>query len=401
MKLCIVIPALDEEDSIEKIIVRSLEARDEIIKNTDVDAVEVTVVSDGSTDRTVEIATQYKDQINLIVFEKNKGYGAAIKQGWLESEAELLSFLDADGTCDPKFFVELCNQITRSNSDVALGCRLNQDSKMPLTRRFGNTMFSILLTYLSSEKVRDTASGMRVVRRTILPELMPLPDGLHFTPAMSARALLSNQIKISEKDMPYEERDGESKLHIWKDGIRFLSVIIKTAILYRPNRLLSVAGFVCFIVALLLMIVPVMNYAKVQMLEDWMIYRFTVSNTIAQLSALFFSAAYLSETIVAMSFSTLPNKPINGSLVYKIYNSSVIWVLVALCLVAGVSLVAQSFFQRIIEGQTTEHWSRYISMTFLVTFAFILSVTKILAQILRLIAERMSYLKSSQYSSFK
>ncbi len=125
MKLCIVIPALDEEDSIEKIIVRSLEARDEIIKNTDVDAVEVTVVSDGSTDRTVEIATQYKDQINLIVFEKNKGYGAAIKQGWLESEAELLSFLDADGTCDPKFFVELCNQITRSNSDVALGCRLN------------------------------------------------------------------------------------------------------------------------------------------------------------------------------------------------------------------------------------------------------------------------------------
>ena len=108
----------------------------------------------------------------------------------------------------------------------------------------------------------------------------------------------------------------------------------------------------------------------------------------------------MSETIVAMSLSAVPNKPVRGSLIYKLYTSSLIWVLVTLCLVLGVSLVAESLFQRITEGVTTEHWSRYISMTFLVTFASILSVTKILAQILRLIADRMSYLKSSQFSSY-
>ena len=43
------------------------------------------MVSDGSTDNTVKYAQEYSDEIKIIVFEKNKGYGAAIKRGWEES----------------------------------------------------------------------------------------------------------------------------------------------------------------------------------------------------------------------------------------------------------------------------------------------------------------------------
>src|SRR4051794_28653215 len=128
-KLLIVIPALNEEDSIASIIERCLAAAPEIIAATGLRAVDVTVVSDGSTDRTVEIASRYLDWINLIIFEKNKGYGAAIKEAWRRSDAELLAFLDADGTCDPTFFVPLSNAVLRDGVDVALGCRLNADSK--------------------------------------------------------------------------------------------------------------------------------------------------------------------------------------------------------------------------------------------------------------------------------
>src|SRR5262247_1663883 len=98
MKLLIVIPAYNEESSIKSIIERSLTARDNIIANSPVTEVEITVVSDGSTDRTVELASSYANWINLIVFEKNRGYGAAIKEAWNQSDADLLSFLDADGT---------------------------------------------------------------------------------------------------------------------------------------------------------------------------------------------------------------------------------------------------------------------------------------------------------------
>src|SRR5258707_10733082 len=93
LKLLIAIPALNEEDSIAQTIQRSLAARERILSNSPVTEVEITVVSDGSTDRTVELASRYLDRIRLIVFERNRGYGAAIKEAWAQSDAELLAFL--------------------------------------------------------------------------------------------------------------------------------------------------------------------------------------------------------------------------------------------------------------------------------------------------------------------
>jgi glycosyltransferase involved in cell wall biosynthesis len=66
MKLGIAIPALNEEDNIESVIQRSLAARQYIQDHSSVTDVEVTVVSDGSTDRPVELASRYKDLILLI-----------------------------------------------------------------------------------------------------------------------------------------------------------------------------------------------------------------------------------------------------------------------------------------------------------------------------------------------
>jgi glycosyltransferase involved in cell wall biosynthesis len=242
--------------------------------------VEVIVVSDGSP-TTVELASRYKDLIRLIVFSENQGYGAAIKEAWMESDADLLGFLDADGTCDPKFFAPLCNQLLDKKTDVVLGCRLNNESEMPLLRRVGNSIFAFLLSIFASSRVRDTASGMRVVRRSSLTHLFPLPNGLHFTPAMSARAMMSDAIQISELDMPYHERVGESKLHVIRDGLRFLRVIVETGFLYRPSRPLNVAGAVLTLISTVLMLPPVFYYLQHRG-SGWMIYRFLVSHLLGR-----------------------------------------------------------------------------------------------------------------------
>ena len=244
MKLLIAIPALNEEASIEAIIERSLEARADITARSPITQVDITVVSDGSTDRTVSLARKYTDRVKLIVFEENRGYGAAIQQAWLDSDADLLGFLDADGTCEPRFFGDLAQALVAQAADVALGCRLNESSEMPFVRRAGNIFFAGLLTALSGRCIRDTASGMRIVRREAFARLRPLPSGLHFTPAMSARALLDRDadVKLIEIDMPYHERVGESKLKVGKDGLRFLTVITKTAIQYRRSRVATVLG---------------------------------------------------------------------------------------------------------------------------------------------------------------
>jgi len=63
----------------------------------------VIVVSDGSTDRTEEIARRYQ-AVTVLGFDRNRGYGAAIQSGFAVARGDWVGFLDADGTCDPAFF---------------------------------------------------------------------------------------------------------------------------------------------------------------------------------------------------------------------------------------------------------------------------------------------------------
>ena len=117
-------------------------------------------------------------------------------------------------------------------------------SAMPLVRAIGNTRRSRGSSARSRASAsRDTASGMRVLRAIALEHLDPLPDGLHFTPAMSARILMEGKLRLVEVPMPYAERVGRSKLSVLRDGVRFLTCIVQAAVTYRPARpLLLVAG---------------------------------------------------------------------------------------------------------------------------------------------------------------
>ena len=75
---------LNEEAAIGSTISQCLDAREEIKRVAGLDDIEIIVVSDGSTDRTVEIARGF-DEIDVIVFEKNRGYGAARPAAWASS----------------------------------------------------------------------------------------------------------------------------------------------------------------------------------------------------------------------------------------------------------------------------------------------------------------------------
>jgi glycosyltransferase involved in cell wall biosynthesis len=398
MKLLIAIPALNEEESIAAIIERCLDARATIIANSPVTEVEITVVSDGSTDRTVELASQYLDWIHLIVFEKNRGYGAAIMEAWRQSDADLLSFLDADGTCDPRFFARFCTELVERDADIVLGCRLNAQSHMPLTRRVGNTMFAWLLSGFSQSRVRDTASGMRVVRKSCLKKLYPLPNGLHFTPAMSARACMSRDLKCVEVDMPYHERVGESKLSPLKDGIRFLRVILKAALLYRPSRLLGAAAALMVAIACMMLLYPAYFYCLHGRLQEWMIYRFLVAEQLSTMATLIWCVTYLGDKAVAISLSEDPVKNKSPGPLGWLYGRG--WFPIVPVVVAAIGgvMVLDASGQFLSTGQVFQHWSRFVAMMFFLTVATALLVTWMVSCCLDLLAERLSYLKDASES---
>ncbi len=393
MKLLIAIPALNEEESIESIIEKSLSAREDIVANSPVTDVEITVVSDGSTDRTVERASRFVPRINLIIFQRNRGYGAAIKEAWRQSGADLLGFMDADGTCDPRFFATLCQALHDRNADVTLGSRMHSDASMPMTRRLGNFIFASLLMVFSSQRVRDSASGMRVVRRECLDRLFPLPDGLHFTPAMSARCLLSSDIPICEVDMPYHEREGKSKLSVMRDGLRFLRVILATALLYRPSQLLGILGTLFFLMAAALMVGPTLYYIETRTVAEWMIYRFVVSHLLGTASALLFCMSYLARRMVFIALANPPSPARrHKDTLSTLLESRVFWILPLFLTAAGGALVYPSYQQLVSTGATYEHWSRFVVMSFLVGTAILLVVTRGVSFVLRLLQDRLAYL---------
>lgn len=240
--LSVVIPALNEEDSILDIMARVLSTRSGLAA-VKVDDLELIVVDDGSTDRTPELVTATPGA-RLIRHPTNHGYGAALKTGFAAARGEWIGFLDADGTYPPEYFPQLCQAAQDQNADVVVGSRMaGTDSQMPFVRRVGNLLFAKLVTVISAQTITDSASGQRVFKKSVLERIYPLPDGLNLTPVMSIRAL-HEQLKMIEVPIPYSERLGRSKLNALRDGLVFAQSIVWTALHYNPMRLLGLLGLI-------------------------------------------------------------------------------------------------------------------------------------------------------------
>lgn len=238
--LSVILPAYNEEDAIGAVLERLL-ATEAALQQAGLARLEVIVVDDGSSDGTRRLVEQ-QARVTLICHEHNRGYGGALKTGFRLAQGEFLAFLDADGTYPPEALPALCRPLLEGRADLVIGCRMaGADSRMPAVRRLGNLLFAGLLTVLGNHPVRDSASGMRVFRREALPLLYPLPDGLNFTPVMSARALHEG-MRVVEVPISYEERVGESKLRPLRDGLRFLRSIMETVLSYNPMRPLGILG---------------------------------------------------------------------------------------------------------------------------------------------------------------
>ena len=390
-RLTVVIPALNEEAAIGAIVERCLAARAEICERAGLADVHYVVVSDGSTDRTADIANSFSG-IEVVVFPENRGYGAAIKRGWQERPADILGFLDADGTCEPRFFVELCRELLEGEHDLVLGGRMGQRSQMPRVRRVGNTLFAILLGHLSRRSVRDVASGMRVLRREALAHLLPLPDGLHFTPAMSARALMDGDLRIAEVEMPYAERVGRSKLRVIRDGFRFLRVIVTAAAFVKVSRLTLPLMLLLLGIAAAIMAAPTVFYLVHARLEEWMFYRFALASMLGMISTTLLCATIVTEHVSALTLLRYRDFGSRARGLWRYENLRLLFVVASLATVVGVWLNVPGFLDLLRTGHTSVHWSRVMTGAFTGLLLAQIAITFGSLWIIRALHERQPYL---------
>lgn len=398
-KLSIIIPAYNEEEAITSIIERTLEARKSILENMVVSQVEVIVVNDGSTDKTFEIASKFKE-IKLINHERNLGYGAAIKTGFGHAQCDsgdLVAFLDADGTCDPNFLAALCRKLMDEGADIAIGSRMHRESHMPELRRLGNRLFASLLNFIgNTDKVTDSASGMRVIKWDALKRLYPLPDGLNFTPAMSCKAILDKNLKIVEEPMPYKERMGKSKLKFFKDGLRFLKVIFDVLLTYRPLRFFGTLGTFLILLGILYGVFPVEYYLKTKTLQEGMIYRLLTILVLIISGLTMITVGVVSERVVELLDGQKGEKTFFVSLTEWFFEPKRLIYLGFGLSCFGAVLNYKTIIQYLITGKIMAHWSYVVTGALFVLSGIQLFALGILERVVALLKEKKTFWENNR-----
>jgi glycosyltransferase involved in cell wall biosynthesis len=246
----VVIPCLNEEESIERCVSAALA----VLAEHDI-AGEVIVADNDSEDQSARLAAAAGA---VVVHEPERGYGSAYLAGFAVASGRYILMADADLTYDfeeiPRFIAAL-----DAGADMVIGNRMQniQPGAMPWLHRYiGNPLLSGFLNLLFRTGVDDAHCGMRALRRDRLAQLDLRTTGMEFASEMVIRAAKEHLV-LDQFPIEYHPRAGESKLSSFRDGWRHLRFLL----VHSPNHLFIFPGCLMVLVGALMEIVVISHLA--------------------------------------------------------------------------------------------------------------------------------------------
>lgn len=232
--LSVVIPAYNEEATIEELVVGIVKSLSEQQLSY-----EIVVVDDGSEDKTLEILRSLKqdhpETLRVVQHLYNKGNGAALRTGVRVAQGEIVVSMDADGQHAPSEISKLISLMPPY--DLVIGCR-TKGYQGPRLRGMANRFFNRFASWLSKMEVLDLTSGFRAMRRSTVMHFLPLfPTGFS-APSTTTLAFLKAGYNVAFVPVTVGPRaGGKSKISLWADGTRFVVLILRMIMLYDPLRI--------------------------------------------------------------------------------------------------------------------------------------------------------------------
>jgi glycosyltransferase involved in cell wall biosynthesis len=204
----VVIPTKNEEGLIAEIIAA---ARPH--------AAEILVVDGHSTDRTRDIAAEMGARV---VLDAGRGKGEALRRSFVEARHEILVFIDADGSHEPKDIPRLLEPIRRGDAELVIASRTRGGSDElhgtaeQLLRYIGSQVIMLAINYRWQVRLTDSQNGFRALRRDAARALRLKANLTTIEQEMLMRALKCGCRVVEIPSHEFERRWGVSKVSVWR-----------------------------------------------------------------------------------------------------------------------------------------------------------------------------------------
>lgn len=222
MKLSVIIPAYNEEKTIEKIVGR--------VKNTGIPE-EILIVDDGSVDNTRDILKKLAEDnlVRVILHEHNQGKGAAVVTGIKHASGDVLLIQDADLEYDPRDYLALIQPIEEGLADVVYGSRFLGGPRRTAMfwHMVANKLLTLMTNILYDTILTDMETGYKLFRKEVVQNITIHAKRFDFEPEFTAK-ILKQKVKIYEVPIRFTPRDySEGKKIKMKDAFEAVWTLFK------------------------------------------------------------------------------------------------------------------------------------------------------------------------------
>jgi len=213
-EISIIIPCYNLENIVKTTVKNILENLEKFS-----DSFEILIVNDGSTDNTLEVIQDIKNNhecIHVITYSQNKGKGYAVKTGILQSIGSYIVFIDGDLDITSDAIQNYIEEL--NNFDLVIGSKSLQSSEIEIrqSRKILSDIFSSIVKLLTGLKIQDTQVGFKVGNGEDLRKIFKIMniDGFAFDVEL---LVIATKLNLRIKEMPV-------KLKIMK-SFRFNSAV--------------------------------------------------------------------------------------------------------------------------------------------------------------------------------